>query len=63
MKVGERQQQGRTVKEKQCTPREICPACKNHYLKTFFIYDNVTKKWVKTGKVCPNDICTYSRKN
>ncbi|MDD2341145.1 MAG: hypothetical protein PHG79_13245 [Methanosarcina sp.] len=63
MKVGDRKQQGRTVNGKQCTPREICPACKTHYLNPYRVYDNSTKRWVKKGKVCPNKLCTFSRKD
>jgi len=62
LKVGTRQQQSRIDGDRKGTnPREICPACKDFYLKTFFIYEN--KKWVKFGKVCPNENCTFSKKD
>lgn len=62
MKVGDRQQQGRTGEGRTGTnPREICPACKDYYLKTYFIYKD--KKWFKMGKVCPNENCSFCRKD
>jgi len=62
MKVGDRQQQGRTGEGRTGTnQREICPACKDYYLKTYFIYQD--KKWIKAGKVCPNENCSFCRKD
>lgn len=62
MKIGERQQQGRTGEK-----REACPACKTHYLRPFFSFDTIEgsekRKWIKTGKYCPNELCTYCRKD
>jgi hypothetical protein len=40
MKVGTRQQQGRTGEGRTGTKtRDICPACQTHYLRTFFSSD------------------------
>ena len=66
MKVGERQQQGRTGEGRTGTKtREICPACKSHYLKTFFSSDIIEgkKQFVRKGKYCPNENCTFCRKD
>jgi hypothetical protein len=66
MKVGDRQQQGRTDGDRKGTnPREKCPACQNYYLRTFFSSEQVEgkTKWVKRGKYCPNDNCTFCRKD
>lgn len=67
MKVGERQQQGRIDGDRKGTrQREKCPACQTHYLKTFFSSEkNEENKtvWVKKGKYCPNELCTFCRKD
>lgn len=66
MKVGKRQQQGQTGESKTgSNPREICPACKDYYLKTFFSSDVIEGKrtFLKKGKFCPNELCTFSRKD
>jgi len=62
MKVGDRQQQNRTGDGRAGTePKEICPACKTEYLENF--YGNKKRKWVKKGKYCPNELCTFRRKD
>jgi len=62
MKVGTRRQQGRIDGNRKGTKiREVCPLCNAYYLKTFFIYE--CKKWFKAGKVCPNENCTFCRKD
>ena len=62
MKVGLRQQQSRTGEGRTGTKtRELCPACKTEYLENF--YGNKNRKWVKKGKYCPNETCTFCRKD
>lgn len=67
MRVGDRQQQGRTGDGRTGTnPREICPACKDFYLKTFFTSEkneDGKTRWIKKGKVCPNENCTFCKKD
>ena len=66
MKVGERQQQGRTGEGRTgINIREICPACKSHYLKSFFSSEITEGKrqLVRKGKFCPNGNCTFCRKD
>jgi len=58
MKVGKRQQQGRSENTKK---REVCPKCQVEYLGS--IYCKKMGKWVKVGKYCPNDECEYCRKD
>lgn len=41
--------------------KEICPLCKVEYLENS--YANKKRKWIKVGKFCPNENCTYSRKD
>lgn len=62
MKVGERQQQGRTDDKRTGErTKELCPACQVEYLENS--YGNKKRKWVKIGKYCPNELCTYCRKD
>lgn len=66
MKVGTRKQQGQTGEGKTGqNPREVCPACQTHYLKTFFSSEVTDSKrtFVKKGKFCPNELCTFCRKD
>lgn len=55
MKVGKRQQQGRSEHTKK---REVCPDCGVYYLESF--YKRGTGK--KIGTYCPNEICNYCKK-
>jgi hypothetical protein len=56
MKIGERKQQGRGQKQK--TP---CPLCGIEYLETSYAFKN--RKLKRIGLYCPNEKCTYSKKD
>lgn len=68
MKLGDRKQQGRTGEGRTGTNiKETCPACQTHYLRPFYSFDTIEvskkRKWIKVGKYCPNELCTYCRKD
>lgn len=53
MKIGKRQQQGRGKKQK--TP---CPLCGDYYLEPLR-----NSRGQKVGMYCPNELCTYCKKD
>lgn len=60
MKVGKRQQQGRTGKGLTGKKTKlVCPLCKEEYLQTFYGKPGLKRK----GVYCPNDKCDYCKKD
>lgn len=68
MKISTRKQQSRIQpgKTEPSQPKEECPACKIEYLENWYVHKkNKEGKWgwIVKGKYCPNDNCTFSRKD
>jgi hypothetical protein len=57
MKVGDRKQQGRDGSK----PKDICPKCKQEYLKTIWMLEN--RKYKRIGLGCPSPSCDYLTKD